>query len=374
MKKNIGLTVLGLATLTGACAEENAGPNYDEAQLAVYREALPTRTQLEASRTTPSSQALLGAPALYPHSSAELVEGVNGAVENTVNLLELVTAAPPTIYNSDTKEFFWGPWAGDDYGYVAAYIKDTGEDGDFRFEYAFLRGASNDMATLTPIVYGGATPDADNKDHGVGVTVWDMTADNAFAAEYDPNYDAAAHGSGRFAALFGAGPDEADASKDMAFVVAVFRDFVPEGEQDAEPVDLDYFYGRSVSAEATFDFVDYETQWDVDDDQIKENIGVRMAFLDEGTGRAEADAIGGSLENNQRFDVVECWDTSLNETYLSEQLTQDGVSSQAGSLGAPEDCGAFNLSLDDLGVPRLEDIDAELIAALDEVASNGLGN
>jgi hypothetical protein len=30
------------------------------------------------------------------------------------------------------------------------------------------------------------------------------------------------------------------------------------------------------------------------------------------------------------------------------------------------------MSLDDLGVPRLEDVDADLLAALDNVAANGL--
>lgn len=369
--KRLGLTLLALATMAGACAEQDSSPSYDEAQLAVYKDALPTRGQLEASRSTPTTATLLGAPAQYPHSSAEIIQGINGAVGTTVDLLDLVTSFPPTIYNSDTKEFVWGPWEGDDYGYMAAYIKDTGDEGDFRFEYAFLRGNSNDMASLTPIVYGGATPSPTNEDHGVGVAVWDMTADNNFAAEHDPNYNAATHSNGRFATLFGAGPDEDDASKDVAFVVAVFRDFVPEGEADAEPVDLDYFYGRSVSGNETFDFVDYEADWDVDNDDISETIGVRMAFYNEGTGRAEVDVVGGSLELNQRFDVIECWDTSLNQTFLSSTLSQE-AENLSEAIGAPEDCGAFNSSLDDLGVPRLEDVDAELIAALDEVATNGI--
>ena len=97
-----------------------------------------------------------------------------------------------------------------------------------------------------------------------------------------------------------------------------------------------------------------------------------MAFVDGGVGRAEADAIGGSLENGQSYDVVECWDTSINQTFISGNVSENGSSTEVHALGEPEDCGAFNMSLDDLGVPRLQDVDADLLAALDNAASNGL--
>jgi hypothetical protein len=371
----LGLTLSSIALLGTACAVDQEEPNYDEAQLELSRQALPTRGQLEAPRATPSTATLLGAPAEYPRASAEVIQGINGAVGATVDMLEFVTSLPPTVYNSDTLEFVWGPFPADDYGYMAAYIKDTGDAGDFRFEYALLRGASNDLATLTPIIYGGATPDPVNEDRGQGVTVWDMTAADAFAAEHDPNYDAsAAHDTGRFAAAFAAGASEDDPDTEVALVVAVFRDFIPADSEDGLPVDLDYFYGHGDAPEASWDFVDFEAGVDVSEplDGLQENLGVRMAFLDGGIGRAEADAIGGSLEPGQSYDVVECWDTSLNQTFVEANVKQDGVSTLTESLGTPEDCGLFNASLDDMGVPRLENVDAELMAALDEVATNGI--
>lgn len=369
----LGLTFGTVAILCAACAPEQEEPQYDEAQLAIARSALPTRADLEASRATPSTAALLGAPAVYPQASAELIVGINGTVGLTVDLLEFITALPPTYYNSETLEFVWGPFEDEKYGYTAAYIKDVGTSGDFRFEYAFLRGASNDLATLTPIVYGGATPDETNEDRGFGVAAWDMTAADDFDAQHNPDYDPTApHDRGRFVAAFGAGPDENDPNTEVTFVVAVFRDFVSADSEDGQALDLDYFYGHGDTPGMSWDFVDYQLGMDVSDDGIAEDVGVRMAFLNGGVGRAEADAAGGSLEANQSYNVVECWDTSLDQTFMEANIKEGGVSTLAESLGTPEDCGLFNASLDDLGVPRLENVDAELMAALDAAAVNGL--
>ena len=372
--KTLGFSLVATTLLAGACAVEDEAPNYDEAQLAVYREALPTRARLEAGQATASTATLLGEPALYPHASSDVIQGINGTVGLTVDLLELITSLPPTAYNSDTLEFVWGPYPDDDFGYGAAYIRDAGESADFRYEYAFLRGASNDLASLTPIVYGGATPDPLDEDRGVGVTVWDMTAADAFDAEYDPNYDPENAESGRFAALFAAGPDEDDPNNEVAVVVAVFRDAVFKDSEDGLPVDLDYLYGHVEGPEHTFDFADIEADIDVTEptDGIAERIGIRMAFVDGGTGRAEADAIGGSLSSGQSYEVVECWDTSINQTFISGEVREGGESTVVQSLGAPEDCGYFNQTLDDMGVPHLQDIDPELLSALDNAAANGL--
>ncbi|RMH38621.1 MAG: hypothetical protein D6689_19010 [Deltaproteobacteria bacterium] len=363
-----------LCLVAAACAAEDDG-SIDEAKLATFRAAIPSKARLSAPAPKASTAAALGDPALYPTTSWPLVEGINGAVGSMIDLLEAIVALPPTVYNSDTDEFVWGPWPSDDgVGYVAAYIRDTHGTEDFRYQYALLRGASNDLATLTPVVWGGATPDPDNDDHGVGVTLWDMEADRAFREANDPNFDPAAGDRGRFAALYGAGDDPDAPENEMAFVVAVFRDWVPADEPAAEPTDLDYFYGRYITAEHTIDFIDYEVDIDVSDpaDGIAEAVGVRMAFLDEGTGRAEADAANGSLAANQTVEAVECWDTSLSETYLRFDLIESGSVAQSISDGDLANCGLFQASLDDLDIPSLQDVDADLMAALDDVATNGV--
>jgi hypothetical protein len=366
------LAVFAVLLPLGACAQEEGG---DDARLARYRRALPTRAQLEAPTVQASSSAAVGDPALYPYQSWPIVEGINGAVGWLVDGLELITSFPPTLYNSDTLEYVWGPWEADDgVGWVAAYIRDTEGSADFRYEFALLRGASNDLATLTPVLWGGATPDEADDDHGVGVALWDFEADRAFREANDPAFDPAAGDRGRFAVLFGRGPDENDAANELAFAVAVFRDFVPADQPSNPPADLDYFYGRWTTPTNTVDFLDFETQVDVTEpaDGTPEDIGVRMAFLDEGIGRAEADAAGGSMTPTQSATAVECWDTSINRTYLTFALDDAGENVFSVDEGELAGCGMFAATLDELEVPSLQAIDPALMDALDQVASTGL--
>ena len=365
---------LALALPAAACTADD--DDIDQELLSTYRAALPSKAQLSATAPQATAAYKTGDPALYPHSSWDIVEGINGSIGNMIDLLELIVATPPTFYNSDTLEFVWGPWPNDDgIGYVAAYIKDAGSGEDFRYHYAFLRGATNDLATLTPVIWGGANPDPVNDDHGVGVTLWDFEANYAFEQANDPAFDAeAAATRGRFASIYGADDDEADPDNELAFVVAVFRDFVPEDNPTAEPADLDYFYGRYITSAHTIDFLDYQVAFDISEpaDAIAEDVGVRMAFLDEGVGRAEADVANGSFALNQSARAVECWDESILQTYLLFEVLDGADVVDSSADGVLSDCGLFAASLDDLDIPALEDIDAELLAALDQVATTGV--
>jgi len=365
--------LLGIAVVTATACVDEGPETYDQQKLDEYRRALPSRAQLEASAPRATTAALLGDPALYPHASADVVLGINGTVKATIDMLQLIVNTPPTLYNSETKEFWWGPYPGDDFGYVGAYIKDAGDTADFRYQFAFVRGATNDLATLTPVVYGGSTPNRSVADQGVGIVMWDLTASRDFEQAYNPAFDPANFDQGRFVALFGKGPDETNPTDLVTWVVAVFRNFIPKDNPTAEPVDLDYLYGRYESAAHTIDFIDFEANFDVSEpkDGIAEDVGIRMAFLDEGTGRAEADAVDGSLAANQRMAVQECWDTSIDQTYIHGEL-MDGTTEQGSwQLGEPTNCGMFNATLDDLNIPSLQDIDPSLLAALDNLATNG---
>jgi hypothetical protein len=369
---HVSTVLLALALPLSGCVAEDDDTGGQDQLLTEFRRAVPSRAQLRAPAPEASTMNANGDPALYPTSSWGIVQGINGSVEQMIATLEAIVMVPPTVYNSATREFVWGPWPADDgVGYVAAYIKEANED--FQYHYALLRGASNDLATLTPVIWGGATPDPDDDDHGVGVTLWDFEADRAFREANDPAFDPAAGNRGRFAALWGAGPDENDAANEMAFVVAVFRDFVPEDEPANDPTDLDYFYGRYITPDHTVDFLDYEAAFDVSEpaDGVAEDVGVRMAFLDEGTGRAEADAIGGSMDLNQSVAAVECWDTSINQTYIQFEVMDGGTVMDSYTEGNSVDCGLFEATLDALQIPSLQDVDPDLMAALDQVATTG---
>jgi hypothetical protein len=178
---------------------------------------------------------------------------------------------------------------------------------------------------------------------------------------------------GRFVALYAAGEDENDPAAEAAYVLAVFRDFVSIDNPDAEPANLDYFYGHYEN-EIKVDFLDWEANIDVTEpaDGLAEDVGVRMAFLNEGAGRAEADAVGGSLAEGQEAAVVECWNAAIEQSYISFDVLENGESIASAEEGNFADCGVFTASLDDLGVPSLDDVDPGLRAILDEVARTGV--
>lgn len=381
MKRLMLAGALSTMTLFGCAAEETDPPNnppdeIDQALLAEYRKALPSMGLLEAKAPDSSVASILatGDPAIYPTGSYEIATGINGAVTGIIEVLDKVTGIDPTIYNSETREFFWGPFENEDgIGYVAAYIREGREGADFQFEYALLRGIDRDIANLTPVIWGGATPDPENEDHGAGVTLWDFEANRAFEEEHNPDFASLTLDRGRFVALYAADVDENDPEAEGTYVLASFRNFVSVDNPDAEPANLDYFYGRYENG-ITVDFLDWEANIDVSDpqDSVAENVGVRMAFLNEGTGRAEADAVGGSLEDGQQLFAVECWNAAIEQSYLSFDIQQDGQSVATGSEGNEADCGLFTATLDELGVPSLDDVDPGLRAILDEVARNGV--
>lgn len=366
--------VLAMALVgCGGGGEKEGDVAGDPQLLAQYRAAIPGEAQLKAPAPQASGNAKVGDPAIYPAGSQEIVAGVNGAVTGIIETMRFIVSLEPTIYDSDKKEFIWGPYPDQDgVGTVAAFIKDAGEGAEFRYQYALLRGVNNDVATMTPVIWGGATPDAANEDHGAGVTLWDFEANRAFEEANNPDFASEKLDRGRFAAVYQKGAEE---KGELALVVSAFRGFVPKDSPETEPVDLDYFYGRWADGTSTIDFVDWKSAFDLNDDPAKaaaESVSVHMAFLNEGTGRAEVEASEGDFEPDQKAAIVECWDASLAETYISLTTSKGGVDQGTVADGDAASCGLFQATLAELGVPSLGDVNPKLLADLQEVAKNGV--
>jgi hypothetical protein len=364
-------TVFGLAA---GCMAEETPADIDPQVLATYRTAIPSAAQVTATSPQASALAAAGDPALYPNASRDIVTGINGSVTGIVEVMRTIVDLPPTVYNSATSEFVWGPFPNDGgIGFMAAYIRDAGPDEDFRYHYALLRGIDKDVAKMVPVIWGGATPDATNGDHGAGITLWDFEANYAFEQANNPDVDSLSLNRGRFVTVYGKGYDENNTDNEFAFVVAVFRDFVPEDKPATAPVDLDYFYGRYITPENTVDFIDWQANLDVSEpaDGVAETVGVRMAFLDKGMGRAEADAIDGSLAAGESASVVECWDNTISQTYVAIEVA-GGANNATFTEGELTSCGLFQASLDELKIPSLETLDPAHLAALDQVATTGV--
>jgi hypothetical protein len=302
-------------------------------------------------------------------------------VRALVTTLRAITDHPPTRFDAKTRKFVWGPW--DDergVGQVLLLVTENEPGEDFAYSYALVRTLGDDQATAAAVISGGATPDSEDPERGSGVTLWDLEANRAFDSAHDPEHDGEAAGRGRFVTLFGHA-EQSDG--DAAFNVAVFRDFVPEREplatQSAEPVDVDYFYGRFIGQSGMrVDFVDSQTFADLCEVSIEtcfddaavagsaERFDYSAFFVDQGRGRAEARLSGGDLGSSPRF--VECWDPSLRRT--SFQIETDGEMMEMvenGSCSAPADQSAT-----ELGLPTLADIDPALLEVMSCAAQNGL--
>ncbi|MEW5854081.1 MAG: hypothetical protein AB2A00_35225 [Myxococcota bacterium] len=385
----------GQASSSGSgSGSSGSSGSVDQARLERYRRELPQMGWLEAPQPDPASQSsggqpLVGAPAEYPEHAKPIVQGINGSVRFIIETLKAITDQQPTVYNSETLEFVWGPHENEDSAAPAndkwmVYAKDEGTGADFRYTWAILRGIGNDTATYAPVIWGGANPDADesNDEYGSGVILWDFEANFAWEEEHNPG-----HGDldrGRYITLYARGPDEQDATKVNTFVVAAFRNFIPRDNPTAQAADLDYLYGHVQATDHGFSFVDFNITGDIHTpatdggtpSTLQETLGLRLAFFNNGIGRGEARLTGGDVEAEgwTAGEGVECWGDNVERLYF-ELNAQGGDAGtvQVAKEGELTDChDVFEQSLDALNIPSLADVPAEMMAALDAVATNGI--
>jgi hypothetical protein len=386
----IGFTGCSIEAEVDAETGDLTSLEYDVPMLEKYRSILPngnlltvtvpSQSEEEATgaaerKLAPQAIDAVGAPAFVPAQAVPMALAINGVIAELLTNLQWVVDQPPSAWNSETLEFVWGPWDNEDSALegdtIAVYIRDQGEDADdFRYVYALLRGIESDLSTMSPVIWGGSNPDPENEDFGNGVILWDFEANREWEAQYHP--DRAFSESGRFAAAYARGEDEEDEDSTVTWVVAALRDVVTEENDD--PLTMDYLYGSVENSNERIDFADFNIVTDIDDDETKtdlEDLGIRMAFYNHGTGRAEIDAIGGDIEEGYYVEGTECWDADIDRTYLTLDAIResDGETySIIGPIGAADQCAMPSLE----GIPTIEDIDSELLAALDEVATNGL--
>lgn len=369
-----------ITDLTVEELESAESDSYDVETLDAYRAAVPAADRVEVVVPGPEAQA----GALTQAGDAELARlavgsavKINFPARAMVGLLRTIVSLPPSLYNSQEQRFVWGPWDNDDgHGRVFVTIERNDEGADFEYSYSFVRLAGRDLATAQAVIWGAATPDLDDPDAGVGVTLWDFEASHAFDEAHDPDFDPdAARTRGRFAQVYGQGTEDGD---EFTFNVAVFRDFLPDdAADDDEPADLDYFFGRiRDEQDDRLHFVDWSLEGDLCDADAErcfendteadaaETLGLRAAFINRGIGRAEATLSGGDL--SEELVVVECWDDAVDRTYM-------GVSEDGTMLGEEGACqGPFTDDLETLGVPSLDDVDADILEKMDCVAVNGI--
>jgi hypothetical protein len=372
-----------LPALLSACGSDDSNGND---RLARFRGAIPSKEQLEMD--TPSSVGGardVGDPAEYPGYAVPVALQVNGLVVAVIEIMHRIVDLPPTVYNSDTKEYFWGLWDRDDgeYGKAGAYIRENPAGSDFQFSYALLRAESNDVATWSPVIWGGANPDADNEDYGSGALLFDFEANHAWEQEFNPDYTTRDSGytRGRFAAVYARGAAEDDPNAEVTWNVARIANFaehVAPNAVDFASGDADYLYGRYENG-VTVSFIDFSIEGDIDGTpESVETLDTRLAFLNEGMGRGEVWAEGGAITEGDHIEGLECWNTQVKQTHKHvEYVDAVGTRTDIETPVATEaDCGlVFTSSLDELSIPSLAQVWTEhpdLQTALYDVTENGI--
>jgi hypothetical protein len=377
--------LLLLPALTFACGanEDAAGDEFTSQTLAAYRRAIPAQERLLASEPGLSQTGALtrSSDAVLADYGVELARAVNRPVRGLVGTLRALSELEPSYFDAAQRRFVWGPWDNERrVGKVALIVAENDAGADFEYSYMLVRSPGEALDGATPVILGGATPDVSDPELGVGVALWDLEANRAFEAENGG--DPASAGRGRFVTLFGhdsAGDGEA------YFNLAAFRSFVPgdaEAGERAEPLDVDYFYGRYQATQGTqgtrIDFVDSDVLANLCGQSPAscfsspaapsaeiERFEYGAYFVDRGLGRAEVRLSEGDLAEPAQF--VECWSPSLERT--SFQVETGGAMVETlenGSCTAPADQSAA-----ELGLPTLDDIDRSLLGLMSCAAENG---
>jgi hypothetical protein len=384
------LTLAFVLPLALAACGKDSSSTINKDLLSRYRGAIPSESQLAAKKPQGSTTRAVGDPARYPANAGPVAIQINLAAVGIIQLMRTITNFEPTLYNSTTKEFLWGPWDNnDDFGTVAAYVQEQPAGADFQYVYALVRGVSNDLATMKPVIWGAATPDPTNVDNGVGITLWDFEANYDFAKTNDPDFALKRLDRGRFVAIYAAGEDPQKPGARMAWDFSVFRNFIAKEDYVAsqDPLvdgkDLDYLYGHYVGTDQNvLDFLHFQFPLNTDaQTTLFEDYSVQMAFINSGWGRAEVLVKNGDLVPPANYAETECWNDGLKRTYLGKSYTDPaGTTTPIPGDGTEQDCGPdvgggtmlFARTLAELGIPTLDDVDPEMKTKLEDVAENGL--
>ena len=381
MKRSIwiGLSLLALG-FAGCEKEEDEG--YSDEDLVRYRSALPNRSALTAPTPPPPAAAFGANDAFYPSFAVPIAMQINQMIGGTLDVIEFVASLEPTVYDSDDLEFWWGPIPDGDSAlegdHYSLYIHDKVNDADYneadpdsmRYEFAVIRGLGNDVSNLTPIIYGVARPveGDEDADYGIGAMIYDFDNNVEFEDLHNPGHGALT--SGRMASIFAKGPDENVAGADVTFAIAAFRDFLPEDANPGDlPINVDYFWGNIDDSVDRFDFLDLEFDADVlDDSAAVEALSMKLAFYNEGIGRALVGVTGGDAGSNA-LAADECWDANVQQTYLAVSVDTGAGFFLGQESGSAASCVWTATQFDD--VPELADV-SDMGALVSAIANTGI--
>jgi hypothetical protein len=349
--------------------------DYDYETLDTFRSALPTEERLVTGLPAGTDSAAPGtdSAAVLAQQGVQLARGINRNARDLARTLQQIASEDPDHFNPEREEFVWGPWQSPSGpGELTLSIQRHPSVTDFEYSYALIRHMPGDEHSGRPVIWGGASLDPEQPDHGTGLTAVDLDANAAFEAEYGEEAELdPAVGQGRFAMVHGYAQHGADS---VLFNRASFRAYVPPADDRATmlaPTTVEHFYGRVAEPSgAVVDFLQSEIDSDLcgaDPSSCfsaawAQGHAERFVFgefvLDSGLGRADAKLSGGDLAS--QVAMTECWNASRVRT--SYELTTDGGTLQM--MPSPSCPGRAAQSSEELGLPTADDVQPWLLNAL----------
>lgn len=329
--KGLSLLVLSLA------AASLMGCDYDP-ETRLFRQVAPKPADVvlappgaktEGSGPAPSSvrQALetCAEDSLRCHAQ-NIATGLNTVTFSLLTIVDEVVKLPPT--RREVGRRVWGPHFAFEQG------------GTFRFEMA-----REDDGTFSWCLHAGRgdltrAPDVDalgceNAEHESGML---LVLSGVLTPGAEPG-EAARSGSGSMV-LEGPHLRELDASlESLGLITVVYdntrgRELSIEVEEADEPSGLfgtgvTYEYTSEPDGSGTFyfaaraNFVGGGGSFGFD--PVLEDLVIRSRWTAEGAGRADGTVSGGDLEEGERYEAIQCWDSGLTTTYLEN--TYEGTTS-----------------------------------------------
>lgn len=308
MKKLI-LTTLPLTLAFTACQRPG-----DE-----FREALPHRSDVtvafpeDAAQSSQglSRQALVGEPAEYYTTTYYEARKINGFGAFVVNLVETITAYPPTTLDADVAT--WGPFSDDREPNEFRLTVERRDAPSLHYLW-YLEGRPKSATDYTGLAGGAFEPSA-VPDQGRG---WfGVSFDNI--RTLDPTED----GAGQIAYAF-AKDDEGLA------VQVVFQGLDATGAVAT----AGYLFGQRTTGEG---FVSFAFPGDINDGDptmpAQEDILLLSRWTASGAGRADIIATNGDL-GTQALYGAQCWNDTFVSTFEAIVLDENILNAQ----GDPTSC------------------------------------
>jgi hypothetical protein len=298
MKKQLASLAVAAFAVTG-CAQNPFGT------------VIPKNGQvrLNVPGANGGGQALLaGSTAEFYVSTKNIADQVNGGVGVVFNIVDQITALPPTDTDGETYAV-WGP--SEPRGLERNSFRFTVNAVDDSFDYQLEARAKGDTeeSDFVVVFEGNAVPGEDeDKGHGDLDVHWGAlrSLDDSQCLIGDLHVDYAA--------------DEEPRRLDVAFAE------VADGCRDQSPTSATYHYTEAADASGSLDFAFLANLHKAEENKpAEETFAIRSRWQGDGAGRSDVRISGSDIEADLATfipgttavsaDVVECWDSSFALTY-----------------------------------------------------------